>query len=294
MHPPVMYDYVNAYNGTLSPSTLHCTDVGLTRFFQKYLLQKAMSVFKWELPQNWDKDFFLYGLYCFGHMAVINTDKFGVIPQFCGLSGYNVFYKPSNAVISNPLLKGFLTPTIDEQCTVFKLNADYSGIWDIVAYYADLMAISAQTAGINMVNSKLSYVFFAKDKSSAESYKKMMDKILSGEPIAVVDKHLYSENGSKAWEMFSQNLKNNYLVSDILADMQKYENMFCTAVGLPNANTEKRERMIVDEVNANNIETDSNAEMWLERLQITAAKTRELFNVNVFVDWRNKPEERAV
>ena len=286
MNPPISYDYINAYNGTISPSTVHCTDVGLTRFFQKYLLQKAISVFKWNLPANWDKDFFLYGLYSFGHMAVINTDKFGVIPQFCGLMGYNVFYRPTQAVISNPLLNGIIQPKIDSQCTVFKMNADYSGIWDIVSYYADMMAMAAQTAGINMFNSKLSYLFFAKDKSSAESYKKMADKILSGEPVSVVDKNLYSNDGTKAWEMFTQDLKRNYIVHEVLTDLLKYEAMFCTAVGLPNANTEKKERMIVDEVNANNTETNSNAEMWLERFKIDAEKTNAMFGTNIAVDWR--------
>ena len=286
MNPPISYDYVNAYNGTISPSTVHCTDVGLTRFFQKYLLQKAISVFKWNLPANWDKDFFLYGLYSFGHMAVINTDKFGVIPQFCGLMGYNVFYRPTQAVISNPLLNGIIQPKIDTQCTVFKMNADYSGIWDIVSYYADMMAMAAQTAGINMFNSKLSYLFFAKDKAAAESYKKMCDKVLSGEPIAVVGKDLYSNDGAKAWDMFAQDLKQNYIVHEVLTDLLKYEAMFCTAVGLPNANTEKKERMIVDEVNANNIETNSNAEMWLERFKKDAEKTNKMFSTKITVEWR--------
>ena len=167
------------------------------------------------------------------------------------------------------------------------MNADYSGIWDIVSYYADMMAMAAQTAGINMFNSKLSYLFFAKDKSSAESYKKMADKILSGEPIAVVDKNLYSNDGTKAWEMFTQDLKQNYIVHEVLTDLLKYEAMFCTAVGLPNANTEKKERMIVDEVNANNTETNSNAEMWLERFKIDTEKTNKMFGTNIAVDWRD-------
>lgn len=286
MNPPVLYDHVNLYNASISPSSIHCSDVGLTRFFQKYLLQKAISVFEWELPETWDSDFFLYGLFCYGHMAVINTDKFGVIPQYCGLSGYNVFYRPTKAVITNPLLTGIIEPEINKQCTVFKMNADYSGIWDIVTYYADLMALCAQAIGVNLVNSKVSYLLFAKDKTGAESYKKMMDKILSGEPVAVVDKNLYNNDGSKAWEIFDQNVKQNYIVNDALESLRKIENMFSTAVGLPNANTEKKERMIVDEVNANNIETNSNAHKWLERFQEVAQKTNKMFGLNISVSMR--------
>lgn len=290
MNPPVLYDHVNLYNSAISPSTVHCRDVGLSRFFQKYLLQKAISVFEWKLPETWDGDFFLYGLFCYGHMAVINTDKFGVIPQYCGLSGYNVFYRPTKAVITNPLLRGIIEPEINKQCTVFKMNADYSGIWDIVTYYADLMALCAQTIGVNLVNSKVSYLLFAKDKTGAESYKKMMDKILSGEPVAVVDKNLYNNDGSKAWEIFDQNVKQNYIVNEALESLRKIENMFSTAVGLPNANTEKKERLIVDEVNANNVETDSNAHKWLERFQEVARKTNEMFNLNISVNMRRVEE----
>lgn len=286
MNPPVLYEHRNCYNSSFSPSTVHCSDVGLTRFFQKYLLQRAMSIFKWNIPETWDIDYFLYGLYCFGHMAVVNTDKYGVIPQYCGLRGYNIFYKPTHAVISNPLLKGIIEPKIDSQCVVFRMNADYSGIWDIVTYYADMMGLCAQSAGVNLLNSKLSYLFLAKDKTSAESYKKMMDKILSGEPLVVVDKNLYSNDGQKAWEMFQQNLKQNYIVSNILDDLRKIENMFDTAIGLPNSNTQKKERLISDEVNSNNVETVSNPEMWLERFKESAKKANKMFNLNIEVDWR--------
>lgn len=283
---PALYNHINAYNSSFSPSTMHCSDTGLRRFFEKYLLQKAMSVFKWTLPENWDEDFFLYGLYCFGHMAVVKTDKFGVIPQYCGLRGYDVFYRPTNAVIVNPLISGIIEPRIGSQCTVFRLNADYSGIMDIVSFYADNMALCAQTAGVNTLNSKLSYIFFAKNKAGAESYKKMIDKILGGEPIAVVDKELQSADGGNAWQMFNQNVRNNYIAGDLLEDLRKWELLFLSAVGIRNANTEKKERLTTDEVNVTNMETQSNASEWLERLRNVCDQSREMFDVDISVEWR--------
>ena len=283
---PALYDHINAYNSAFSPSTMHCSDTGLRRFFEKYLLQKAISVFRWTLPENWDEDYFSYGLYCFGHMAVVKTDKFGVIPQICGLRGYDVYYRPTNAVIVNPLLSGILEPRIGTQCTVFRLNADYSGIMDIVSFYADNMALCAQTAGVNTLNSKLSYIFFAKNKAGAESYKKMVDRILSGEPIAVVDKELQSADGGDAWKMFNQNVRNNYIAGELLEDLRKWELMFLSAVGIRNANTEKKERLTTDEVNVTNMETRCNAAEWLERLRKVCDQTRALFGVEISVDWR--------
>ena len=45
-----------------------------------------------------------------------NTDKFGTIFQPCGLYGYDVFYRPTHAVIANPLLKGEPRPRIAKEC----------------------------------------------------------------------------------------------------------------------------------------------------------------------------------
>ena len=286
MNIPAFYNYQNSYNANISPSTVHVENTGLAWFFKKYLLQKALSVFKWDLPPEWSRDYFLYTLYCNGFCAVINTDKYGVIPQMCGLSGYDVFYRPTTATITNPLLSGFTELRIDRQCTLFKLTPDYTGIMDIVNFYGDMMALCAQTAGVNILNSKLSYVLFAKNKSSAESVKKLFDKIASGEPAAVIDKDLFAQDGSKLWDMFNQNVGQNYIAGNVLADMRKWETMFDTEIGIPNANTDKKERLLTDEVNANNFETMSKCEIWLESFKDACEKTNAMFGINISVDWR--------
>ena len=287
---PFFYDYINTYNGTRSPSTIHATDTALSRFFQRYLLQEAMSVYSWTMPETWSREYFLYSLYCFGYVAVFNTDKFGVIPQACGLQGYDVFYRPTNAVISNPLLTGILQPRIGVECELIKLQPDYGSIMDLVTRYADLMASTMQTAGCNIVASKLAYVFTAGNKAGAESFKKLFDKIALGEPMVVQDEKLRRADGSNAWDMFSNNLSQNYIAGELLADLQKWRAQFCTEIGIPNANTEKRERMIVDEVNANNVETYSKAELWLEELRDGCRKAREMFpGLELDVTWRYSP-----
>lgn len=283
---PYLYNYVNTYNSSFSPSTSHA-DSSLSNFFKRCLIQEAIGVYKWDLPKSWAKDYFLYSLYCNGFVAIINTDKYGVIPQMCGLTGFDVFYRPTNAVISNPLLSGILQPRIGKQCTIIKLQPDYGGIMDLVTKYADIMAMTMQTAVCNIEASKLAYVFTAENKAGAESFKKMFDKITSGEPMVVQDTKLKKADGSNAWEMFSNNLRNNYIAGDMLIDLQKWRNMFCTEIGINNANTEKKERMLTDEVNANNQETFTKADLWLEELKDGCAKAVGMFpGLKLSVDWR--------
>lgn len=285
---PAQYDHINVQNSIIQPSTVHCQNTGLQWYFQRYLLQRIMSVYKWELPDNWAENYFKYVLFCWGYISVFETDKFGVIPQACGLQGYDVMYQPTNAVISNPLLTGILTPRIDRECTIIKLQPDWGGVMDIVSFYADLMSLCAEGVGMNLVNTKLSYVFFADGKAEAESFKKLFDNVASGQPASVVDKKLRNDDGSVNWEMFNQDLKSAYITSDILSDMNKIVKMFDTKIGIPNANTDKRERLNTDEVNANNVDTVSLADTWLNELKKGCDKTRKLFGIDIDVDYRFK------
>lgn len=291
MELPVYYNYINARNSQISPSTIHCRNTSSQWMWRRYLLQRAMSVFKWSLPETWDEAYFKYVLYCFGYIAVINTKEYGVIPQGCSLSGYNVFYAPTTAVIANPKLKGITQPRIGEQCTIIKLQPDYGSIIDIVNYYADQLALAAEAAQMNIQNSKLGYIVGARSKGMAEAIKKAYDTIMAGEGVAVYDKN--ADNDTKTlFETFSQNLSQNFIAPDILEAMRKLENEFCTRIGINNTNTDKKERMITDEVNANNEETKTLADSWLDSLKKGCKDTNDMFGLNISVDWRYHDEQR--
>lgn len=287
---PYMYDYRNAVISNVEPSTVHARDTVIVWYWRRWLLQKAMSLFTWKLPENWDKDYFLYTLYCWGYVAIVKTDKYGVIPQGCTLGGLNVFYRPTWALISNPLLRGVLRPVIDEQCTLFKLRPDYAGIMDVTNHYAQLLAMTTETVATNLYNSQLSYVFTATGKAAAESFKKLYDKIHSGDPAAVIDRTLLDKDGKPAWSAFEQNLRNVFICPELQSFKKDLLDEYLTLIGIPTANTEKKERLIVDEVNSNNVETSIDWDRCLEGLQKTCEKTREMFGLRedeLTVTWRD-------
>lgn len=291
---PFYYDFQNAVNGMTSPSTVHCKNTVLQMYYARYLLKKAISVYEWKLPDGWAWNYFIYVLYCWGWIAVVNTDKFGVIPQACGLRGYDVQYQPTNAIIANPLLQGILEPRIGTQCSLIRLQPDYTGVMDRINFYADMLALSAETAATDLVNSKLAYVFAADNKAKSESFKKLFDNIASGEPAQFTDKSLFNDDGSPAWMMFNQDLRSTYIAGDILEDMRKWEMAFNTDFGIPNANTDKKERLTDDEVNIKAVECRTWGEMALDELKKGLQKTREMFGFSadeLSVDWRFKEEE---
>ena len=286
MNLPFYYDYKNARNSTINPSTVHVRDTGLQRYFARYLLQKTISVFKWDMPKTWSKNYLLYTLYCWGYVAVINTDKFGVIPQQCTLGGFDVFYQPKFATVANPLLRGILNPVIGKQCELLRLQPDYGGVMDIVNFYADMLALSAETASTNLLNSKLAYVFASDGKAGAESFKKLYDQIASGEPAAYIDKNLYRDDGTPTWNFFNQNLRETYIAGDILNDMRLWEMKFDNEIGIPTTNTTKKERLITDEANSAIEESRTKAQLWLDELQESCRKINNMFGTSLWVDWR--------
>ena len=287
MNLPFYYDYKNARNSTVNPSTVHVRDTGLQRYFARYLLQKTISVFKWDMPKTWSRNYLLYTLYCWGYVAVINTDKFGVIPQQCTLGGFDVFYQPKFATVANPLLRGILNPVIGKQCELLRLQPDYGGVMDIVNFYADMLALSAETAGTNLLNAKLAYVFASDGKAGAESFKKLYDQIASGEPAAYIDKNLYRDDGTPTWNFFNQNLKETYIAGDILNDMRLWEMKFNNEIGIPTTNTTKKERLITDEADSAIEESRTKAQLWLNELQESCRKINNMFGIRLWVDWRD-------
>ena len=242
------------------------------------------------IPETWSKDYFLYTLFCFGFVAIVETDKFGVIPQHCSVFGYDVFYRPTNVNIANPLIRGNLTPRIGTECALIRMQPDYGSCMDIVSYYADLLSMATEALGVNLVNSKLAYVFACEDKTVAESFKKMYDQMNDGNPAVFADKKLFMDDGSPAWDTFQNNLKQNYIAKDILEDMTKIDARFCTEIGIPNVNMAKESGVTDNEVEANNLDTKSKAALWLETIRDGLDKANELFGLNMSVDFRFKSE----
>ena len=266
-------------------------------YYRKYLFQKLLSVFDCNIPSLWNRDYFLYVLFGYGFISIFDSgaDYYGVIPQRCGIYGYNLFYMPTKIRVANPLLPHIGELTINENCAVLKINANYTGVLDIVDYYAVKLAMISGDIESNLINSKLSYVFTVQNQSAANSVKKLYDQIAQGTPSVVIDKNLRAEDGSSLWEVFQQNVKQNYIVSDLLEDMRRVENDFCCKVGIPTTNTEKRERMSTTEVTRNDIETDSMVDAWLTRLNDDIAKANELFpNLNLSVKRRWNNESKIV
>lgn len=289
---PMRYDMLNMIDARVSPNVVHSTNTAVFHFYVKYLLQRLISVFKFEgLPEEWAENYFSYVLFGIGYVAIINTDRYGIIPQKCTVGDrITLFRQPQKAIVTNPVFDRSYELLIGKQCEVIKMQPDWGNGLDIVSTYADLMTMAIESAGINMYNSKAGFVFFADSKAGAESFKKAYDEITSGNPMAVIDKSLLREDGTPNWQLFMPEIGRNYITSDLLNDMRTLENQFNSMIGIPNANTQKRERLITSEVEANSIEVSTLPIIWLETMRKDIEKVNRMFGLNISVSLRYAPE----
>ena len=296
MSIPMNYQEINALTSPITPSVMHTNGTNLSYYFRKYLFLEAVSVYKWTVPETWPDNRLQYLIMGKGFVTVFDTPRYGLVYDWAAPSGVNVFYQPTHVTIANPCIQGSRQLQIGKDCEIIQLRPDYMGIADICAFYGDLMALTVQALQSNLINSRLAYVFACANKAGAESFKKMFDNILQGDPAVFIDKELAAtldKSKPGSWASFSTDVKASFIAPDLVNVWRRIKQGFDTEIGIPNANTDKKERMTSDEITSNSVESVSKASLWLDYMQRGCRKVHKMFGLtpaDLWVGWRVPPE----
>lgn len=295
MYSPYNYDEINLIEGSYMPSIVKSKNSAAFDFWVRALFQRAMSTIIFNnLPEEWEgatRDFFYYCLFKRGYVAGFRSEQYGIAFQPCTLTGYDFYYQPTEALISNPVYNARLR--IGDECELIKLTPDYIGVWDIICYYAEKLATLDNAINMSIINSKFAWLIGAKNKAAAETLKKIFDKINAGEPMAVFDEKLLDNASDKSepWQFLERkNLKESYLTSMQLADFQTLMNNFDTEIGIPTLAYQKKERMIVSEAESRMIDATSRSVIWYDTLNSSLDRVNKLLGTNISVTLRYKEE----
>lgn len=256
-----------------------------TLYYKQRLLRTLSSLFELSgYPETWDIDYFWTVLYGRGYIGVTDT-PLGVLPLRCGYKGLNVFQHPTGLVFANPILGSF-DRTIDENAVLIKLQYNYRGAMDLVERYATMLAMCDSSLAVTLMNSKVAFIGLASNKQQSNSMKLMYDKISAGEPAVFVN----TDIGNPANFWFNR-VKENFVGEEILQVKRSITNEFLTQIGINNANTDKRERLNLAEVNTNNAEIGINVQDWQDNLQEGIDKTNAMFGLSLKLQKRSWEEE---
>lgn len=250
-------------------------------YYRNWLMRKVLSIYKIDnFPEHWSKDYFNCTLLLDGYLCVTDTGA-GVLPLKCGLTGINVFEEPTECIIANPVLGSFRRE-IGTDCEIVKLQYNYSGIQDMLDRYSYLLSACDSSISVNLMNTKVPFIFECESKAQSETMKKMYDDIAMGKP-AVFVRNL----GSTGSSFYTLKPKESYIASDIQELKRRIINEFLTEIGINNANTDKRERLITSEVDSNNMECESNIQNWLDNISDSFNRVNKMYDLNLSISRRN-------
>lgn len=246
-----------------------------TFFWKRYLYRLVFGAFDFNnIPDGWDKDYMLVHLFGNGFFTITDT-AMGVLPLHCGISGINVFERPTTVNVANVVLGDF-SRTIDVDCALVKLQYNYMGIMDVINRYADLLASADKGIAVNLINSMATMILFADDKTQAATMQKMYDDMSCGKPAVFVRRSTVQKS-----DIYFNNVKQNFVADDIQIVQRKLIDSFLTCIGINNANTDKRERMIRAEAESNDTEVQASVEHWLETVNDGLTVANRLYGLDL-------------
>lgn len=275
---PADYEGLNTYNSTRSVAGRVQNDIN-TQYYMRALWQRAIAGTSFKLPKSWRraKRYFKNVLFGLGFIGVIDTPKYGIIPQICSFSGYGLYLQPVKMLVNQPLVE--FEGTIGENCELIHLCGDYRGIWDICEHFAIRLSVAITSLDCALINERVSLLAAGKSKQASETLKFLYEKISAGEPFAVYDKAIKDDsidgNDEPIWT-YSQDVASQYISDKLLADIDSILMQFDKEVGIA-AVGEKKERMLTDEISMQNEDACARSTTWFENLSDSFDMVNELF-----------------
>lgn len=281
------YEDINVINNAMSPTAVTASATYEAAYFRKYLFQRAMSVLKFRFPDHWAHDWTVANIVGHGFVIVVNHKNYGVIAQPGTLSGFDINSQPNKFTIARPLIHK--TGRIGTDGFILNLQPGYTGLKDIISFYANKLAMLSCSIDVGLINSRLALLMIAGSKNAADTFKAIYDDVAKGEPAVVADSRLFSGQGEK-YQVFLPNIGQNYITDRQLEDYTKIIQMFDTEIGINNVLQTKKANLTEDEVNVNNEEIFTKVDMWIDTFNRAAALINNAWGTNIGVEWRCKKE----
>ena len=258
----------------IKPSVVQGQFTAQTEYYTWKLVNIVKGIFEVECDDYIDKDYVLDNLIIPGYFIVTDT-KVGVVPLRCSLTGYNVFNRPTEAVYANAVI-GSGRRILGEDAVLISIHGSgfRRGIMPTIYNYAQKLASCDAAIDVNLINSKASHIFGAKNKREADSIKKMYDEISEGKPAVFLQEDIANKI---ATGFFKTDVKQNFVADAIQIEKRKIMEEFLTEIGINNANTDKRERLNADEVNSNNLELLADTQYWYNNIKDGCDKVHKMF-----------------
>ena len=285
-------DYVKngIYNKIMlkPPSSSEARQAQLEHMYRRQLMGKCLSRFTWEgLPNGIDPRFI--------EATIFNN-------------GYSVFYFDTMfemfmampATISGPL-------DIQDNPTGYRVsrNGIYSRevsasdsvcIWgnqvrepeiDLVLSYASRLAQIDRTIEIDLLNER-NPMIVACSQDQRLTVQNLISRIYDGEPVVWGTENLSMDNLANMIGVFPLNQNAGAGAVSSIKHMESKSKIWgeaLTMLGIMNVNSEKRERMVVEEASANSGQVLASRESFMKPRELACEQINEKFGLSISCSW---------
>ena len=264
--------------------------------YMRVLTEYATNRFKWDgLPEEIDRRFLEYEL--FRHALVVffhededsnprkdmkHFDRYFAL-RGSGRGAWNMYDNPTSFTVTGNNMSAYLPRKLDgKHCVPIWANTMRVPDWDLVLLQATKLADIERTIEINLMAMRKPFVFGVNDNTKL-SFENMWRKVQEGEPAVFVTEDMNGRVDDQA-KLFDMRIDKD-LVLNLQIAKAKIWNETMTFLGINNSNQDKRERLVADEVAANDqqISAARNSAMGARKYAVEQINRR--YNLNVSVEW---------
>ena len=246
--------------------------------FYNLLYLICINRFIWtNLPNNIDGDFVEKELINNGELAFINHKDFGFIVTFCCGDYINIYGRPTKYLCwtqNNEVSEWYDADS--EDIVIIRNNKLSQNSHDFIDRYASILGSIQKTKEVNL-NALKTPILLTCDESQKLTLKNFYEQYEGNAPI------IY---GTKALDLSGVNVFKTdapYLLDKLQEEKRDNFNECLTFLGI-NTTPEKKERLITDEVNANNDMVSICLSIFLNSRKQAIDEINRKFGLNIKLD----------
>ena len=256
-----------------------------THYYYKLMLI-ARSLFKWNnLPNGINEKWIERYLFSEGSCVFYKDNKIGFMVAKIGYAGPLNYYDEPTTI--RPYATNYLYENSENDdmlennvnCVIIRNNADCIPTYPTIQLYsADLTNIK-RTIDTNIESQKTPVIVKCTDKQKL-SLKNAIKQKQDNEPVIFANKNLDTDDISVL------NTTSPIVFDKLQVQKTNVLNECLTFLGINNANTDKKERLVTNEVESNNEMIQVNSDVMLEARKQACKEINKMFGLDISVERR--------
>lgn len=251
-------------------------------YYRHSLLEKCFGMFTYDgLPETLPAEQLESRLIMTGYSAVFYNEKAqGLVTSYGGLSGVDKYYLPTDFVYAQPAL-GSDNLTVHSNCVIIWNSQvdqyERIGLWELIKRYARLLADFDSSINIATVNYRSTKNNVVATDQVAKSVDEAMRRIELGQRYTINQNSILDLYKTVPW-----NDEKDGKIQELLNAKEQTLSNFLSEIGVKTAK-DKRERVITDEMSADDQLLTVNTGDMLRWRQKGVEEINKVFGTNITV-----------